>query len=401
MNLSIDHKLWREQAQEDDAVARLVWAHVSEAASPKVHEAVRSLGPAQALRHAIDAPRAYEGVARRWHTLNLPQQLDMGARWGVRYVQPGDAEWPAALDDLREPPHCLFVRGGGNLESLATRSVAIVGARAATSYGQRVAAQLGCDLGTAGYATVSGGAFGIDAAAHRGALIESAGTVCVLAGGVDRIYPQAHTEMFATIAEQGVLVSESPMDAAPMRQRFLHRNRLIAALAPATVVVEAGLRSGSLSTARRAAELNRIVAAVPGAVTSAASAGCHELIRDHAAVLVTDAGDVLELVRGYGSGLAPRPEKTSQVLPQDELSARAALVWDVLPLNRSDFAEDIATAACISLADVMAALGELQLCGLAVRDGSGWRKTRLRSSGTESATLAAAVELDEAGVPDP
>ena len=392
MRIDINSRTWREQAQREDEVARVVWAHIAEAGTSHVPEAIETLGHTDALRHVLGMPHKYEAVVRRWQELDLEAEIAAGRKFGVRYIGPGDAEWPTALDDLEQPPHCLFALGEGDVAQLARRSVSVVGARAATTYGQRVAATMGCDLSTAGFTVVSGGAFGIDSAAHRGALVDRSGTICVLACGVDRAYPQAHADLFRAIRESGVLVSENPVGAAPLRHRFLHRNRLIAALSPATVVVEAGLRSGSLSTARRAAELSRMVAAVPGPVTSASSAGCHELIRDGGAVLVTDAGDVLELVESYGSGIGRRSSKESRTLPQDQLSARASVVWDVLPLHDPKEAERVAADACVSMSDVLAALGELQLAGLAVREQGLWRKTPLSRTPEPSATLAGTPE---------
>ena len=381
---------WRQQVTEDDLLARIAWAHLSEACNATLTALIDDIGPAGALAFVLENPRRFEAVMRRWSTLDLLDVLNRGRRLGVRYIAPGDAEWPLALDDLPEPPHVLFALGERELAPTVGRSVALVGARAATAYGERIAAQLGCDLGTKGFTVVSGGAFGIDAAAHRGALVESAGTVCVLAGGVDQVYPQAHYELFQSIKRNGLLVSESPLGARPMRQRFLHRNRLIAALTPATVVVEAGLRSGSLSTARRAADLCRIVAAIPGPVTSAASAGCHELIRDGVATLVTDAGDILELLEGYGRGLINPQTKVGQTLPQDSLTARAACVWDALPLHDGQDVETIGVDANLPTEDVIAGLGELQLAGLAHRESGLWKKTPLTKS-TSTSTLAAVV----------
>lgn len=205
--------------------------------------------------------------------------------------------WPTQLDDLGEArPQRLFVAGVGDVRLLALRSVAIVGARSATPYGLSVASSLAADLAACGWVVVSGGAFGIDAAAHRGALTAGGCTVAVLASGVDMPTPRSHAPLLARISASGLLVSERPLGYLPRAHDFLHRNRLIAALTRAVVVVEAGSRSGALHTANCASTLRRPVAAVPGPVTSALSVGTHRSIREGQAVLVTDVSDVLELL---------------------------------------------------------------------------------------------------------
>jgi len=199
---------------------------------------------------------------------------------GLRVIIPGDAEWPSQLDDLGNArPVVLWARGTADLRFACLNSVSIVGSRAATGYGSHVAIEMAATLADSGVAVISGGAYGIDAGAHRGALAASGVTVAVLAGGLEFGYPRGHGELFAAIAAHGVLVSECPPDRGPTRPGFLVRNRIIAALSRGTVVVEAALRSGALNSARHARELCRPVMAVPGPVTSEQSAGCHELIR--------------------------------------------------------------------------------------------------------------------------
>ena len=227
---------------------------------------------------------------------------------------PEDAAWPreafaacalcgaAAL----APPVALWVRGPRSAGELSDRAVAVVGARAATGYGTHVAGELGAGLAAAGATVVSGAAIGIDGAAHRGALGVGGATVAVLACGIDRAYPAAHAALLERIAATGLVVSEYPPGSVPARHRFLVRNRLIAALGGGTVVVEAAVRSGAQRTAADTEALGRLVMAVPGAVTSGPSAGCHQLIRD-GALLVTGADDVLEAVGRLGVDLAPRP----------------------------------------------------------------------------------------------
>ncbi|MFC7471104.1 DNA-processing protein DprA [Actinomadura keratinilytica] len=202
-------------------------------------------------------------------------ELDLAAARdaGARFVCPGDVEWPAQLDDLGDArPLGLWVRGTPSLRFWALRSVALVGARACTDYGAHAAGLLGAGLAERGWVVVSGGAYGIDGAAHRATLGAGGATVAVLACGVDSPYPRGHAQLIARIAEQGLVVSELPPGDHPTPSRFVLRNRVIAALTRGTVVVEAAHRSGALSTARAALRLGRAVMGVPGPVTSGLSA---------------------------------------------------------------------------------------------------------------------------------
>jgi DNA processing protein len=251
------------------------------------------------------------------------------AALGGRLVCPGDDEWPESLDDLGDRrPVALWVRGAASLRDATARSVALVGSRAATPYGNQVAAELAVELGDRGWSTVSGGAYGIDAAAHRGSLAAGAPTVVVLACGVDVSYPSGNRRLFEDVAGAGLLVSEWPPGASPTRLRFLWRNRVIAALARGTVVVEMGHRSGARRTCSEATRLGRYVMAVPGPVTSAVSVGCHALLRAREAECVTCAREVLELVSRMGDDLPPEPE--SQAGLRDRLGREAQRVLDAL-----------------------------------------------------------------------
>ena len=232
---------------------------------------------------------------------------------GIRLICPGDPEWPGQLADLGDDqPYALWLRGNADLRFSCLRSVAIVGSRAATAYGSYVAAEFAASVAARGWAVVSGGAFGVDAAAHRGALGADGVTVAVLACGVDVPYPAAHAELFDAIAAQGVLVSEWPPGRHVSRLRFLVRNRVIAALATGTLVVEAGERSGALNTARHARDLGRRLMAVPGPVTSDLSAGCHQIIREWQGTLVTSAAEVIEHLSPVGETVALRAAATAQ-----------------------------------------------------------------------------------------
>ena len=205
-----------------------------------------------------------------------------------------DPEWPTSIKDLGPAaPHVLYVKGKLNWPK--PNSVAIVGARAATSYGEHVAMELAADLAR-DHTIISGAAYGIDGAAHRAALAAGGETIAFLAGGADRPYPAGHAQLISRITENGAVVSEVPPGASPTKWRFLQRNRLIAAASQGTVIVEAGWRSGSLNTAGHARSIGRPVGAVPGPITSAASAGCNKLIAESEASLITSATDVRNLI---------------------------------------------------------------------------------------------------------
>lgn len=229
----------------------------------------------------------------------------MTPRLPARRITSGDTEWPTQLEDLgREVPGQLWLSGAGSLRLLALRSVAIVGARAATPYGMAAASALAGELAAAGWVVVSGAAYGIDSAAHRGALVAGGATVAVVAGGLEAGVPAARAPLMARIAANGTVVTEHPADVTPRKHSFLERNRLIAALTRAVVVVEAGVRSGSLNTARWAESLLRPVLAVPGPITSPMSAGTHRLIRNGRGILVDAAADILEVIEPLGSAPA-------------------------------------------------------------------------------------------------
>lgn len=219
------------------------------------------------------------------------------SRHSIRVIIPGDDEWPTRLNDLAVPPLCLYAQGAANVAAVTSSSVSVIGSRAATLYGTGVAGTVSGELVRRGVTVVSGAAFGIDAAAHRGALDFDGPTVAVIARGLDRAYPQAHAGLIHDITNRGgVVVSELPPGLAPYRMRFLARNRIIAALSQATVVVEAGIRSGSLNAAKSARALGRPVGAFPGDVNSVQSDGCHKLIRSGDAHLVSYTSDVLDLI---------------------------------------------------------------------------------------------------------
>ncbi|MFJ8046100.1 DNA-processing protein DprA [Kitasatospora sp. NPDC096147] len=293
-----------------------------------------------------------------------------------RFIIPGDTEWPSQLDDLGDGrPIGLWIRGSGSLRMLALRSVSMVGARACTSYGAHVAGELAAQLAERGWVVVSGAAYGIDAAAHRGTLAVGGVTIAVLASGVDVAYPAGNAELIARIAAQGLLLSELPPGEHPNRFRFVLRNRVIAALTRGTVVVEAAVRSGALSTARRARDLNRHTMGVAGPVTSELSAGVHALIRSGGATLVTDAAEVSELIGAIGDDLAPR--RVGPVLPRDLLTPNVAKVLEAVPATAEGAPlERLAQQAGLAPDEVQQLLYELGSLGFVERCGAHWRLAR-------------------------
>jgi DNA processing protein len=292
------------EAYEPEALARAFWTNITEPNDAIAGELIATLGPIEALDIAMgtsevtdsdDLATLRERVKVRANSNQFAQVLRATARFGVQLVTPESDFWPKGMNDLgNAAPFALWVRGNAELLASADQ-IAIVGARAATGYGEHVTMELAAGLSDRGRTIVSGAAYGIDGMAHRATLASHGNTIAYLAGGVDRYYPSGHDALLTRIAEEGAVVSELPVCSPPTKWRLLSRNRLIAASTHATVVVEAGWRSGSLNTAGHAHQLGRPVGAVPGPVTSAASAGCHRIIRDYGATLITNADEAAEL----------------------------------------------------------------------------------------------------------
>ncbi|MEV8034101.1 DNA-processing protein DprA [Streptomyces sp. NPDC002742] len=361
--------------------ARVTLSRVLEPGDEVCGRWIREVGAPEAvlwLYGDLGQPRGmtdkrWAGLRARAGRADPERDLAQARDAGVRFVCPGEPEWPAQLDDLGDArPVGLWVRGRAGLRLWALRSVAVVGARACTEYGAHMAATLGAGLAERGWVVVSGGAYGIDGAAHRGALGAGGATVAVLACGVDRPYPRGHTQLITRIAEQGLVVGELPPGEHPTPSRFILRNRVIAALTRGTVVVEAAYRSGALVTARAAQRLGRFTIGVPGPVTSGLSAGVHELLRGEA-VLVSDAAEVAELVGDMGE-LAP--DRRGPVLPRDLLHPGAGRVLAALPSRDPAGAEEIARRAATSTDDAVGRLYELRALGFVERHGDGWKLTR-------------------------
>lgn len=405
---------------EDDELVAAAWSRLVEPGDTVAGALVNAIGQRVALqwvyaaigspdhqRTAIsglcnrlqaDAPfarklnRALNRWAPRMDGLEPGRDLAHLAAMSGELLVRGSANWPPGLNDLGDAqPHCLWVRsaigtdrsqpaelpapGTHWLTQSLARSVALVGARACTDYGTGVTHELASGLTDRGFTVVSGGAYGIDAAAHRGALAVGGETFGLLAGGVDRLYPAGNARLLRAITEEGgALMSEVPPGAVPSRTRFLQRNRLIAALSATTVVVEAAWRSGSLNTASHAQAMFRPVGAVPGPVTSMASAGTHRLLREQGAVCVTDAAEVAELAGAVGQDLAP--VRQGSVAEYDNLNQEARRVYDALPVRSPAAPESVARSAGLSVAEALAGLGELELLGIAAGQAGLWKRNR-------------------------
>lgn len=379
----------------ETAFARVVWARLVEPGDAVAGAIVSQLGAAPALELLLSSPDARHGTSALLaaHEVDVqPRELTTSfSRWRLRLdrtasigdleaavagemriVAPESETWPDALDDLGlHAPLLLWVRGDVSL--LSACSVAVVGARACTGYGSQVTAELTDGLCAAGAAIVSGAAYGVDAIAHRTALALGAPTIAVLAGGVDRSYPSSHGPLLDRIAETGAVCSEMVPGSAPTRWRFLQRNRSIAALSQAVLVTEAGERSGSLNTAGHASELGRPLGAVPGPVTSAASAGCHRLLREYDATLVSNSAEARELAGLHERSVRFDPEDDPAAERSGDGGAAPAAstrqpslhrrVLDALPLRGSRGLIDIAQRCGLSTAEVRGALAELELLG--------------------------------------
>ncbi|WP_225918381.1 DNA-processing protein DprA [Actinocatenispora comari] len=353
---------------------------------------VRELGPVEVLRRlytgAVPGRVSAAAAARLAAGDPVQRALQLareGERLGCRVVVPEDDEWPVQVEDLvrigrdadpradphTDPPILFWARGGRRIDEAAHRAVAVVGARAATDYGTHVTAELAFGLADRGWTVVSGGAYGVDAAAHRGALAASGLTVAVQACGLDISYPMANAGLLERIGQDGLLLSEWPPGAGAQRHRFLIRNRVIAALCRGTVVVEASARSGTRNTARRARELGRIVLAVPGPITSGMSVGTNLMIRQDEARLVSTAAEVIEEVGRIGDDLAPIPQGARTA--RDDLDAVSTTVLDAVPLRRAATVEEIAVAAGVSAQQVRRTVPLLSMLGFVEETDGGYR----------------------------
>ncbi|MGF6833624.1 DNA processing protein [Paenarthrobacter sp. TE4293] len=391
--------------QDKERIARAALARLMEPQDSVGLALVRVLGPIDALGVATGevatGPRLEQEVStvlgesggpstwvglpatlRRWapriNDLAPDRDLETMRRLGGRLIVPGDELWPQQLEDLGlQEPLCLWWRGQEQPLPPVRQAIALVGSRDSTSYGASVTGDFAYGLAQRGYTVVSGGAYGIDAHAHRGALnggMADVPTIAVMAGGVDRFYPSGNEDLLRAVSTQGAVISEVPPGSAPTRYRFLQRNRIIAALASVTVVVEARWRSGALNTAHHAESIGRVVATVPGSIHSANSAGCHRLLREGGAVCVTDIGEITELAGAIGESSSE--EKSAEPAVHDGLSLEDLILLDALPLRSTSSVEKLTVVAGLGPDTVRAGLGRLGLLGLATSERGGWKRAR-------------------------
>lgn len=348
-------------------------AHVCDPADQVIDAHRRQHGAGETLVRLVEGAirhRSREVYGLRWSRIDLDEEWARARTLGVQVLTPLDDAWPAALVDSRiAEPHVLWVLGSRNLAEVSDLSVAIVGARACTHYGSDVARTWAADLAAGGVVIVSGGAFGIDVAAHSGALAAGGRTIVVTAGGVDVPYPRAHHGLFVAVQRRGCVVSETPLGLPVRRARFLTRNRLIAGMARGTLLVEAARRSGSLSTARHAEEFGRIVMAVPGPVTSGASVGCNQWIAERRAEVVVSSADVAALLTG------PDPRCTGD--EEWRLPPALSSILDALPASGGSTLDDLVAASGMTRPQVARAVEELTaLAAVVAGDGRWSRATR-------------------------
>lgn len=367
--------------QKENLQARLIWSHIAEPGDNTAHTLREKFGPAKALNLVLGSrgnfmqkaheqttdtltERQLQAAWKRWeprlqtlqknaqHTIQ--EDLRTAEEHQLTLITPEQENWPPSLQDLGEStPNLIWARG--KISTLKTPAVAIVGTRCSSNYAETITCELSQAITAKNACILSGGAFGIDATAHRAALAGNGTTIAVLAGGIINAYPRAHTQLFKQIAETGCLITEMPGASTPTKWRFLQRNRLIACLTKATIVTEASTRSGALNTAGHAATIGRPIGAVPGPVTNPEHAGCHKLIREYGAELITNAQQALEL--------AEIRDETPKQVTQDRPSSLHVRVLDALSAKHPIQNSTIAQKTGISIEQTQNILAELELLG--------------------------------------
>lgn len=378
------------EAPDDEAAvvayARAAWAVLIEPGDRVAGSLVQALGPVAALETALGAADAgavadraglrrveVDDGRKRWQPRagDVDGALEWTRRCDVQLLTPEDLDWPVLADDLGPwAPLCLWVRGSIGVMGSQNPSVALVGSRASSSYGEHVATELAAESALAGLTVYSGGAYGIDAAAHRAALTAGGATVALMAGGLDRAYPVGNRELIDEIGRVGAVVSEVPCGTTPTKHRFLARNRLIAALSSGTIVVEAAHRSGAINTANHAQSIGRPLGVVPGPITSASSMGCHRLLRDSDAVCITGFDDLRELI-GVTSG-------TETLVDAGAYTDERTRLLDALSARSPRSTADVARRGGFGVDEAAALLGMLELDGVVHRTVAGWSRTPVR-----------------------
>lgn len=378
----------RADVAEDDhhglvhTLARVVWSRLIEPGDRIAVQLIALLGAEASLAHVIEhsdaqtvlhslrefgetvpsvkeITRAFQRWRPRLDRESTLRDLQTATQTGMQIVLPQDSQWPERLNDLgAHRPLMLWLRG--NPELLRTPAISIVGARACSPYGSQVTAEIAEGVVHRGHTVVSGAAYGVDGVAHRAALASGGNTIAILAGGADRLYPREHGQLLHNIIEAGLVMSEPAPGTSPTRWRFLQRNRLIAALAKATIVTEAGIRSGTINTAGHAAELGRELVVVPGPITSPGSHGCFRIIEEYGATMLTRISD-LDGICGTQT-----PTLFDEATPERPLS-RHRRVLDALPLRGSRTVPEVARLSGLTHEDSLLALTELELLGNTAR----------------------------------
>lgn len=370
-----------------DRAEQRAWAYLTAVAEPPCaplidlverYGAVETAAMIRSRKVPADCDAVLVATEGRSATDTSDADLDCAERVGARLVTRDDEDWPAwsllTLDQVSTAarggaPLALWVRGEPSLVDLGQKAIGIVGSRAASSYGDHVSSRLGSEIASAGWGVVSGGAYGIDGAAHRGALAAGGLTAAVLACGIDRDYPAGHAQLLTEIARRGLVITEYAPGTAAAKHRFLTRNRLVAALSSAVVVVEAGRRSGAANTAAWARRLGRPLGAVPGPVTSATSVGCHQMIADGEANLVFDSASALALAEPDGEDTHQKstPRRT------DGLTPNQFAVVEALPARGALRIDELGFLAGLPPDQVRGALAVLELRGLVESIDGTWR----------------------------
>ena len=389
------------ELDSERTLAFIIWSHLCEPGDLLAGRLVDKLGPVEALvalratdfeqrlldelnridpfdevlAAGADGQSELRDACSRWkardNNASVVRSLELWHRLSGQVLTPDSIDWPEQFEGLGfGRPHVLWLRGNRDAIACLETSISIVGSRNTSSYGQYVAQEMSERFASEGFLIVSGGAYGIDAEAHRGALAAQGSTIAVLAGGGDRLYPTGNAPLLNEIMTYGCLLCELPPGNSPTRWRFLQRNRLIAALGQVTVIVEMALRSGAKNTMNHASQLGRPVYAVPGSIVSQTSRGSNLAIQQGLATMVTGIDELIRELRGL-----PEPEAADSSLTP--LQQRVFDALGNLPANPTR----IAIKAGTSQSETLEALGQLQAFGLASSRATGWRRTQAISSG--------------------
>lgn len=380
-------------SQARDVFARGVWGRITEPGDAIAGRLVSTMGAGDALEAVLQswtsdrilsilgqqtpdaaASKTINDALERWRprldAAAALRDFSVAKRFAMKLLVPTQPEWPQQLSDLNEhAPHALWVRGESSL--LPMISLAVVGSRASTAYGESITSEIVAGVAGKGVVIVSGGAYGIDGVAHRTCIRVGRPTIAVLAGGADRFYPSGHESLLQRVSDTGLVCAEQPPGSSPTKWRFLQRNRIIAALTQATLVAEAGHRSGSLNTAGHAAQLGRALGAVPGSVYSASSAGCHRLLREYAAECVRNTADAL--------GLLGVEQELGRVSELPDESGALIRVFDALAKSTYRDLPRISQLSGVSERDARAALQTLEAFNFAKQIDQKWRQLQPNS----------------------